>query len=624
MLKKFKAMLLMLALIPAIAVSVHASGLDNESQAETYHTSLLHEGDFPEKKTFSRNLLKEGDIIKEALFLKDESLEITTDISVEELVDLYETVINSEPELYYVESDVKISADGEKCIIYPQYEEEISLFSFDSGKEFQEEVERILATVTDDMTDIEKAMAVHDYMARFYEYDYTLQKSDIKDIFLEKQGVCQAYSDAYTYIMQKKLGIDCYTLSSPALYHAWNVIKIDGEWYHVDITWDDPKFNGKDYFGATRHANFLVSSGTIRDSEHGHNTYDWEVSAYSVWKYGFDAPNRIEEPTSERFDDYIWSKTGFSPFIYHNGTWYYILEGELYKYDFKTNKSEQVMKLRRGTIYDTFDIYENTAIYKYYWEDGVKMFPLNGSGSRALKELDDAYAFRTNGDMLEYVEYDIFNFPTFYNVKLSDIVFTIPMPDVSVQDGKDVTVTLSDKIGGIKYYYTTDGNEPTKKSSYGTKIKVGKKEKVQIRLLAVKDGYNNGEYSIFIKDGKVVTAEEYEEEPQDKPINITSVPLSGGGEPITSKSISNLASVKFNIGKISNEPKNITVMVGFYDANGKMLGIGTKEVTLTEDITPVEVPVEDTLSGSSEFDIFIWGEMNALNPIAKRETFLIQ
>ena len=42
------------------------------------------------------------------------------------------------------------------------------------------------------------------------------------------------------------LGIENYTISGKAGndQHIWNVVKINGDWYQVDVTWDDPLIEG--------------------------------------------------------------------------------------------------------------------------------------------------------------------------------------------------------------------------------------------------------------------------------------------------------------------------------------------------------------------------------------------
>ena len=480
--------------------------IDVGDDGRTFDIALLNKGEFPQKKEFTRNWSDEGNNICEHLFNRKEKIEIETNIPMEELVSLYELVINSEPELFFVNDIVEIrKVDGESCyILYPSYEGDLELFDTSFGSDFQEEVNNIMECVSDEMTDVEKALAVHDYFARNYEYDYTYENSDIDEIFSEKKGVCQAYSDAYTYIMQKKLGIECYTLSSRNLNHAWNVIKIDGEWYHVDVTWDDPTFNGKDYFGAVRHEYFLISSDTIRDDIHRHNSHDWEVSGYSSWKYDLDVPDEVEEPTSERFDSYVWTNTGYSPFIYHNKTWYYVDNGDLYKFDFSLNKATLVLQMDYGTDYDVFDIYKDTVIYKNYWDDEVCIFPMNGNGYRVLGDLYGAYSFRTKNNVLQYVVYED-DEPEFYEMDLAEIMFSVPKAQCTINVGTNTKLTLSNELSGITFYYTTDGTTPSVTSKSGSQITLAKSGNYRVKIIARKKGYNDSDVkTILISNGNQI------------------------------------------------------------------------------------------------------------------------
>jgi len=107
----------------------------------------------------------------------------------------------------------------------------------------------IAGNITSSMSDYDKIKAIHDYIVSTAEYDYeNVEKDTIPDIdytakgILENHiGVCMGYSEAFQLLMDE-LDIECYTVSGIANNekHSWNVVNIDGEYYHVDCTFDDP------------------------------------------------------------------------------------------------------------------------------------------------------------------------------------------------------------------------------------------------------------------------------------------------------------------------------------------------------------------------------------------------
>lgn len=99
----------------------------------------------------------------------------------------------------------------------------------------------LLNNIQPDMTDFEKEKAIHDYLVNNYSYDQELNIFTIKGLLTNKEGVCQAYADTFQLFMNL-MGIQCITQSGVANGggHAWNIIMLEGEWYNVDVTWDDP------------------------------------------------------------------------------------------------------------------------------------------------------------------------------------------------------------------------------------------------------------------------------------------------------------------------------------------------------------------------------------------------
>lgn len=106
----------------------------------------------------------------------------------------------------------------------------------------------IFDTVCNEKT-YNKIKKVHDMLATSLEYDTTLKGNNIHNIygaFVEGKVVCEGYAKAFKYILDS-LSIECILISGDATNsagqtesHMWNYVKLDGDWYGVDLTWDDP------------------------------------------------------------------------------------------------------------------------------------------------------------------------------------------------------------------------------------------------------------------------------------------------------------------------------------------------------------------------------------------------
>ena len=125
------------------------------------------------------------------------------------------------------------------------------LYSESERKELEEEIkndlEAFLNTVDGNMTDYELELNVHDFLANRMEYDHSaLQDSDgrpqawsIIGAFEYGKAVCEGYSRAFQ-LMCFMLGLDCTVVTGETSEpHMWNLVKIDGDWYHVDLTSND-------------------------------------------------------------------------------------------------------------------------------------------------------------------------------------------------------------------------------------------------------------------------------------------------------------------------------------------------------------------------------------------------
>ena len=105
-------------------------------------------------------------------------------------------------------------------------------------------------------TDYEKIMKIHDYLIDNIEYDSSYQAVGSYNIYGALIGgkcVCEGYSKSLKYLANEA-GIKCEIMQGTATNstgqtesHAWNCAKIDGIWYEIDPTWDDPIIIGDGY-----------------------------------------------------------------------------------------------------------------------------------------------------------------------------------------------------------------------------------------------------------------------------------------------------------------------------------------------------------------------------------------
>lgn len=134
-------------------------------------------------------------------------------------------------------------AEGRKA--YSIYEEQNAL------RKAYEIAEQVTAGC---VSDKDKVKAVHDWLVMNVAYDYdNYLKGTIPDNsysvigpMLYGKAVCQGYADVFNIFMEA-LGIECKMITGTADNgsgvwggHAWNKVKVDGNWYYIDVTWDDP------------------------------------------------------------------------------------------------------------------------------------------------------------------------------------------------------------------------------------------------------------------------------------------------------------------------------------------------------------------------------------------------
>lgn len=138
-----------------------------------------------------------------------------------------------------------------------------------------------------EMNNHEKVKAVHDYLVLNLGYDTSLKNNSPYAALTEGITACNGYA-MLAYKMLKELGIEVRLISGVASSqayitqnHAWNLVKLDGKWYHLDVTWDDPV---PDEAGRVLYDYYLLT--------------DKEISKNHSWKQGGINGEELPYPAS--------------------------------------------------------------------------------------------------------------------------------------------------------------------------------------------------------------------------------------------------------------------------------------------------------------------------------------
>lgn len=127
--------------------------------------------------------------------------------------------------------------------------------------------------ITPDMNDMEKIKTIHDWICKKVKYDsediYNSKNHTDCSVFVGDSVVCEGYARAFNLLLNEA-GIEtCYVTG---VNHAWNIVNLDGHYFHIDLTWDDSDDEKISY------NYFLKSDNQIKD---GNNHSSWKLSAPS-------------------------------------------------------------------------------------------------------------------------------------------------------------------------------------------------------------------------------------------------------------------------------------------------------------------------------------------------------
>ena len=133
---------------------------------------------------------------------------------------------------------------------------------------------------------------IHDYLVDTINYDSSLSKQNIYNIYgalVNRECVCEGYARAFKYLLDE-LDIPCVMIIGTATNsqgetenHAWNYVQLNGAWYAVDTTWDDPVVVGGGTASEESKYKYFLVGREVMDQDHspsGQFTDDGKIFSY--------------------------------------------------------------------------------------------------------------------------------------------------------------------------------------------------------------------------------------------------------------------------------------------------------------------------------------------------------
>lgn len=254
-------------------------------------------GSYQQKNLFGSNALNLTDQFADKI--KDNWDELKDRINIEsfnihkdEVGELYFAVLNDNPEYFYVSGyftySYSIGSGNVKDINVDYHYEKNEIASLKT--KFNAAIDKALEVIQPLMNEEQKVLAIHDYLALNCEYNRLFfENVDLIDkesytaygCLVKNLAVCQGYSYAFKLLMND-LGIECSIVTSDQMNHAWNMIRLNGEYYHIDVTWDDPMTKSSDnkhvdLLGKVSHTYFLLTDEQMLENDH----YNWKAESDS-------------------------------------------------------------------------------------------------------------------------------------------------------------------------------------------------------------------------------------------------------------------------------------------------------------------------------------------------------
>jgi len=203
--------------------------------------------------SLSSNQKATYDTVVSGLKSMQQSIPIKSSTGITELI---ENITYDYPDLFYIDKKFNVTTSLRQTVLAPKY-----LYGKTQVATYRQQIEAITSeiikgVINEHQSEYDKALVLHDYLKKNIQYDYAALESMVRngkgfeDAFtvigalIKHKCVCSGFSMAMKMLCDK-IGLECHIISgigNSSIYHgshAWNLIRINGYFHHVDVTWDN-------------------------------------------------------------------------------------------------------------------------------------------------------------------------------------------------------------------------------------------------------------------------------------------------------------------------------------------------------------------------------------------------
>ncbi len=179
----------------------------------------------------------------------EDSGDFLAQISGDDFWNVYYAVLADHPEIFWIGTSAQIETDFTGRVVGYDFEVTVPAEARASMRQkLEEAADECIARIPSTASDYERIKMVYEYLIDTVEYRAdSVDSQNMQSALLYRMSVCAGYSKAFQYILHR-MGLFCTYITGQTKDggdHGWNMVRIDGEYYYVDVTWGDPVFAGQ-------------------------------------------------------------------------------------------------------------------------------------------------------------------------------------------------------------------------------------------------------------------------------------------------------------------------------------------------------------------------------------------